>query len=510
MHGWNGLGGTNYVLKELNSMDCEYVETHAGDTIYIPRSFVHVAEATSNEPSVHVTFGLQEGAHRWKDVITLAVESVVCLGDCDEHVLEVLIEAIKEISMHKKDRKLDANNYRWHQAFPIWACSTLREGKFLLREDSGGDLCTQYFLEFEILIDKLSQYVLTLSPTKLKGYIFHATRHHLKKTRTMGAYINVVSHMLGNMAQDIANNAKNRTKGNSLIPAKYAWAHQAHTALSHSDTLHTAGFLIEKSSVILDEVDERTVSEQRIIRRAVAFAIMDKDKNGIINAQDFKNYVSKFVYNLDNMFIDKLFMQHATEGNLSETTFLDLPPILQNLSSPISPSQTIAVTHTRLAMSEGLRSLQGKSEESSLGFRRPKSGRGLLAVTMDDSLATNVGSCSSSCDGNCGCDCCRGCDEGWGCCSCDLNGACGCDSSCDGGCTSFDCLPGSYKANGQCNQCVAGKYQNVITSAGVSACITCVAGKYASSSGQTTCANCPAGLLVCTRAPSFIVCVFFW
>ena len=80
MHGWHRTGGSNYAKKELDSMDCEHVETRVGDVLYLPRSFVHVAEATSSEPSIHITFGLQEHGRRWRDVLELAVQSVVCLA----------------------------------------------------------------------------------------------------------------------------------------------------------------------------------------------------------------------------------------------------------------------------------------------------------------------------------------------------------------------------------------------------------------------------------------------
>ena len=79
MQSWYGLGGTNYKESELNSMDCEDVETRAGDLLYIPRSFVHVAEASSSEPSTHITFGLQEeGSMEGCREIGCSVGGVLC------------------------------------------------------------------------------------------------------------------------------------------------------------------------------------------------------------------------------------------------------------------------------------------------------------------------------------------------------------------------------------------------------------------------------------------------
>ena len=39
MQSWYGLSGTNYAAHELDAMDCQYVETRARDTLYIPRNF---------------------------------------------------------------------------------------------------------------------------------------------------------------------------------------------------------------------------------------------------------------------------------------------------------------------------------------------------------------------------------------------------------------------------------------------------------------------------------------
>ena len=124
MQGWNGMGGTNFAPGELESMDCEYTETQPADTLYIPRSFVHVAEASSEEPSMHITFGLQENGHRWKDFLVEAIKSVVCFARCDEQVVNLLQDATREMASSKRGTHLTSSRYKLYQAFPLRKCST--------------------------------------------------------------------------------------------------------------------------------------------------------------------------------------------------------------------------------------------------------------------------------------------------------------------------------------------------------------------------------------------------
>jgi len=125
-------------------MHCQYVETRAGDTLYILSNFVHVAEATSSEPSMHITFGLQEEGRRWKDIILLSVKSVVCFWLCDDRIVNVINDAVYEISNQKRGKHLHADRYKWSEAFPLWKCAALstHESNRLQADET----CSQQFV----------------------------------------------------------------------------------------------------------------------------------------------------------------------------------------------------------------------------------------------------------------------------------------------------------------------------------------------------------------------------
>ena len=503
MHSWNGLGGTNYVGDELDSMDCQYVETRAGDTLYIPRNFVHVAEATSQEPSIHVTFGLQEAGHRWKDFILLAVQSVVCFGGCDGQIVDLINNAIIEMSNQKRDKHLDADRYKWYQAFPLLRCAVLKA------KDNDpwqiDQMCSQQFAEFEKLIHDLDAVVLA----DLKGHIFHAARHHLKQTRTMGIFLKVTHHMLDKVAQDILHSTPGNTsvQVSPVIPVQYVWAQRILESEGTRLKMHAAA-----------EVDAHKEAQQRRARRDAMFDIIDKDKSGSVSVEEFKGYVSKFGGDLEAGTTESIFENAATNNEMSHNTFLLLPPMHQKTITSILPNVSAVIIARFPYLFQDLQSLQGKdSGVSSVGVPRAigrsllsTASRSLLSVNQGDPWAINIGGCTSSCDtvyscgndGSCdngGCDGGGyewGCDNDWDCTSGYIeynhvnycyrsDGGYSVTQSCDHTCSSFDCGLGSYETHSGCHACTTaacpmGQYRE-----------TCQQGQAKKNADCAACTNAP-------------------
>ena len=401
MEGWHGMGGTNYAAEELDLMDCEYVETRVGDALYIPRSFVHVAEATSSEPSMHITFGLQETGRRWKDVVMLAVKSVNCFEPCDDHIVGLLIGAVEAMSPPKRGKHLDASKHRWYQAFPLWKCRTLQVAE--ARETERREPCESEFAEFVQLVDELNEYVFAGvhgDTRTFKGYELHATQHHLKQTRSLGLFLEVVAQILDNVAHEIGRRSAADDSVSFLIPRAPDVASPVDGGSFPADK--GEAWLLQGSSIASKDTQSVMIQKQ--------------GKRGLSSSEPFEHHIS------------------ALGSKLSKST--------------VVPSHSTAAIRARFSyLFQELHNLQSKSVDS-VGIPRRRllakaASRSLLAVNMDDQWAINIGGCDgpscspSSCDSSCQYD--SSCDSS---CqydsSCDCGSGCGCDSSydCDSSCDS--------------------------------------------------------------------------
>ena len=62
-------GCTNYEIKDLSKMECQHVNLHPGDTLYLPKGVIHYATTAPNVTSAHMTFGLYRNGNTWARVL---------------------------------------------------------------------------------------------------------------------------------------------------------------------------------------------------------------------------------------------------------------------------------------------------------------------------------------------------------------------------------------------------------------------------------------------------------
>ena len=451
MLGWFGMGGTNFAPHELHLMDCEYVELLPGDTLYLPRSFVHVAEATSIEASVHITFGLQENGRRWKDVLLVAIESVA--GFSHDKVVGLLSNAINEISRQNLGKNLNLTRYKWNQAFPMWKCSGLK-GRRTATSHGRTSLdrhdCQQQFVHFENLLLELDEYVRVSQRPMENGYLLHAMRHHLRQTRTMEIFIKVISHMLEDVVHDLSRVMKKKqTNVEFTLPQEYAWAQRALEYESQQ-----SGSTLERFAEVATHSEER----QRRSRRDSMFGIIDQDTSGFISMEEMHRFISKFAIELEaglpGMFRD------FPRQQISRASFLEMSPIFMRSFTAVLPTNVSASIQGRFAVRSHDTMQKQQDSLISNGILNPagrhllSSSRSLLAVDSGDPLAENIGDCDDSCDSSCDSGCDRSCDL-LGCdSSCDRS----CDRECDASCDSFSCRAGAWMHQSGCTQCPANSH----------------------------------------------------
>jgi len=273
---------------------------------------------------------------------------------------------------------------------------------------------------------KLNKFVLAGQ----KGHFFHAARHHLKQTRSVGIFRKVVGQMLGNVASLISDTTKNKS---SQVILCYA---EVQSALSTATT-HKMGSMIDH---LAGGVDVDFEVQQRRPRRDTMFGIIDKDKSGSISEQEFDEYISKHAVELEAEAIKALF-DDASRNELSHSTFLALPPMYLKATGTVLPQMSTTLRARFSYLFQEMDKLpdpkQGVGNISSVSNRRAAGrsllsapSRSLLAAAHGDPWATNIYSCDSRCD-NCFGSC-------W---------------NCDSECYSWSCRLGSYNANGGCTEC---------------------------------------------------------
>jgi hypothetical protein len=496
MLGWGGLGGTNYKPEELDAMDCELVETSPGDTLYLPRAFIHVAEATSSEPSVHVTFGLQETGRRWRDVVKLAVQSVP-YHDAHQavvsHLLEVFPQFIqgKDTPPQAPGTQLVSERFRWYQPFPFRRCLGSLDASGKEKAPDTSAECRQQFAEFQALVDQLEEYLdsanldATRRALRMPGFL-HAIKHHLRLARTPGMFAKAILSLQGTVAEAIwESSGRYRESGAMLrhilspVPGRLVWAQRA----------LAADVLLDNRMTVVESEDTAVKQrrERRVPQRDLIFHVMDSNSNGMVTAEEVARYLAKFGIELEQG--AEAFVRHpsavpddatTTDDSagqapmeLSGEEFKSLPPIYLRRPRPVMPWGTSAAIRPRLLYLQAIQSEDsskipdvpapsgGRSLLStSTSFIRdqswrPTSARSLLAVNIGQTYTYGVSSCDASCDdscenndscpcdGNCGCDGSYNCDANCGCdMSCENDGNCGCDCSFDcgwNGCRSDHC-----------------------------------------------------------------------
>jgi len=159
-----------------------------------------------------------------------------------------------------------------------------------------------------------------------KGHFFHAARHHLKQTRSVGIFRKVVGQMLDNVASIISHTTKN--KSSQVMPSSYA---EVQSALSTA-AIQKMGSMIDLDGGLDVDFEE----QQCRARRNTMFGIIDKDKSGSISEQEFDEYISKHAVELEGDAIKTLF-DNANRNELSHSTFLALPPMYLKAKGFVPP-----------------------------------------------------------------------------------------------------------------------------------------------------------------------------
>jgi hypothetical protein len=123
-------GCSSFNESELEKMRCQIIETRPGDILYIPRSVVHGAMATS-ETSIHVSFGLIENGRMWSDYVRLVLSYLLKDNVALKRVLFTYISAIvssrsldsiRLVSGHSIKLKTRVSTY-WFFPFPTFECT---------------------------------------------------------------------------------------------------------------------------------------------------------------------------------------------------------------------------------------------------------------------------------------------------------------------------------------------------------------------------------------------------
>ena len=431
MEGWQGLGGTNYAPSELEMMDCEVFEIRQGDTLYLPRSFVHVAESSGNEPSIHMTFGLQESGRRWKDLLLHALSTAECGDRCDEDLMTYLIDSVNDL------QRAPYLGFRLQQAFPLWKCYN--------NPDASG--CSQEFAVFEDRIHEFSAFIFGKREKIFSGYDLLALRSQLGRVATRKAFRQGIISLIDSVNDGLAN-----SRHVELTPAS-----------SRKEELALA-FL------------QSAWAQDRKSRRTVLFSLIDRDCNGIISRIEFAAFASKLGFDLVEGTENLVFAHESMNvTGVNFQAFLDLGPMYYWITKSMQ-------VKPRLASARFLFPWRGFDQ---LGFSKPsflsdrsERGRRLLATSMEQAGASVIrSSCDescewTSCDGSEGANQCSSCDAScdiwtfWGGEDCDesCDGQCtiGCDEivpdSCEQSCDEWSCHPGHYRDGTGCSPCLAGSY----------------------------------------------------